>query len=125
VLTDGYDNVSPPEQSEMIRRANDAEVTVYSITLPSYIPRASYTQRMMTLPDVSQVVAQTGGKDFSADKDLTPMFKAIAEEIRSSYTIAYYPSEKSRRDGRPHQIRIECMKSGAIVRASRSSYNAR
>lgn len=124
VLTDGYDNVSPPDQPEMIRRANDAEVTVYSITLPSYMPGVGPNQRMMTLLDVSHVVPQTGGKDFSADKDFTPMFKAIAEEIRSSYTIAYYPPEKSRRDGRHHQIRIECTRSGAIVRASRSSYNA-
>ena len=123
VLTDGYDNVSPPEQSEMIRRANDAEVTVYSITLPSYMPGVGSNQRMMTLLDVSQVVPLTGGRDFSASKDLPTMFKAIAEEIRSSYTIAYYPLEKSRRIGQLHQIRIECTKSGAIVRASRSSYS--
>lgn len=124
VLTDGYDNVSPPDQSEMIRRANDAEVTVYSITLPSYIAGIGANQRAMTLLDVSQVVPLTGGKDFSADKDLTPMFKSIAEEIRSTYTIAYYPPEKSRRDGRLHQLRIECKRSGAIVRASRNTYQA-
>ena len=123
VLTDGYDNVSPPEQSDMIQRANDAEVTVFSITLPSYLPGAGSNKRMMTLLDVSRVVPMTGGKDFSADaKDFTPMFKAIAEEIRSSYTVAYYPPEKSRHDGRSHQIRVECKQNGAIVRASRNTY---
>lgn len=124
VLTDGYDNISPPDQSEMIRRANDAEVTVYSITLPSYLSGGNSNQRAMTLLDVSRVVPLTGGKDFSADRDFTPMFKAIAEEIRSSYTVAYYPPEKSRRDGRLHQLRIECTRSGAIVRASRNSFQA-
>jgi Ca-activated chloride channel family protein len=125
VLTDGYDNLSAPEQSDMIKRANDAEVTVYSITLPSYMPGLGSNQRIMTLLDVSRVVPLTGGKDFSADaKDFTPMFKAIAEEIRSSYTVAYYPPEKSRRDGRTHQIKVECRRSGAIVRASRNAYLA-
>ena len=123
VLTDGYDNVNPPDQDDMIKRANDAEVTVYSITLPSYMPGVGSNKRIMTLLDVSRVVPLTGGQDFSADvRDFTPVFKAIAEEIRSSYTLAYYPSEKNRRDGRVHHLRVECKRSGAIIRASRSSY---
>jgi len=125
VLTDGYDNVSPTDQEDLIRRANDAEVTVYSITLPSYLPGAGSNKRMMTLLDVSRIVPNTGGADFSADvADFTPVFKAIAEEIRSSYTLSYYPPDKSRRDGRMHQIRVECRKSGAIIRTSRTSYQA-
>jgi Ca-activated chloride channel homolog len=125
VLTDGYDNVSPPDQPDIISRANDAEVTVYSITLPSYMPGVDSSKRIMTLLDVSRIVPLTGGMDFSADtRDFTPVFKAIAEEIRSSYTLAYYPSERSRRDGRAHQIRVECKRSGAIIRASRTSYQA-
>ncbi|HSE97304.1 MAG TPA: VWA domain-containing protein [Blastocatellia bacterium] len=123
VLSDGFDNIDPPEQSDLIRRANDAEVTVYSITLPSYMQSVGNGQRSMTLLDVSRIVPMTGGADFSADlRDFTPVFKSIAEEIRSSYTIAYYPPEKSRRDGRIHQIRVESRRSGAIVRASRTSY---
>jgi hypothetical protein len=52
------------------------------------------------------------------------VFKAIAEEIRSSYTLAYYPPQSSRRDGRVHQLRVEVKKPGAIVRANRTSYQA-
>jgi Ca-activated chloride channel family protein len=125
VITDGFDNVDTTDQQDLIRRANDAEVTVYSITLPSYMPGLGANQRSMTLLDVARIVPQTGGADFSADtKDFTPVFKAIAEEIRSSYTLAFYPPEKNRRDGRVHQVRIECKKPGAIVRASRTSYQA-
>ncbi len=125
VLSDGFDNIDPTDQTELIRRANEAEVTVYSITLPSYLPGAIANQRSMTLLDVSRIVPMTGGKDFSADtKDFTPVFKSIAEEIRASYTLAYYPPEESRRDGRAHQLRIEARRSGAIVRASRTTYQA-
>lgn len=125
VITDGFDNVDSTDQEDLIRRANDAEVTVYSITLPSYMAALGANQRSMTLLDVARIVPLTGGADFSADtKDFMPVFKAIAEEIRSSYTIAFYPPDKNRRDGRVHHLRIECRKSGAIVRASRSSYQS-
>jgi Ca-activated chloride channel family protein len=124
VVTDGFDNLDSTDQQDLIRRANDAEVTVYSITLPSYMV-ASAGRRSMTLLDVSRIVPLTGGSDFSADrKDFTPVFKAIAEEIRSSYTLAYYPPDKNRRDGRVHQIRVEVRKTGAIVRTNRTSYQA-
>ena len=123
-ITDGIDSVDPVDQPELVRRATEAEVTVYSITLPWYSP-ALGGNRILTLLDVSRIVPLTGGKDFSADaKDFTPAFKAIAEEIRSSYTLAYYPTEKTRRDGQVHQIRVEVLKTGAIVRASRDSFQA-
>lgn len=126
VLTDGYANDAPPIQDDLIRRANDAEVTVYSITLPSYETGSGPTsRRIMTLLDVSRIVPLTGGMDFSADvRDFAPVFKSIAEEIRAGYTLAYYPPESSRRDGRVHQIRVECKRTGAIIRASRTSYQA-
>ncbi len=125
VLSDGFDNIDATDQTELIRRANETEVTVYSITLPSYLPGPIANQRSMTLLDVSRIVPMTGGKDFSADtKDFTPVFKSIAEEIRASYTLAYYPPEQSRRDGRAHQLRVESSRSGAIVRASRATYQA-
>jgi VWFA-related protein len=124
-LTDGIDSVTRVDQDDLIQRANDAGVTVYSITLPSYIAGNVSNKRTMTLLDVSRIVPLTGGADFSADtRDFAPVFKSIAEEIRSSYTLAYYPTEAHRRDGRVHQIRIECKRVGAILRASRSSYQA-
>lgn len=125
VVTDGFDNVDTTDQQDLIRRANDAEVTVYSITLPSYMPGPGTNDRIMTLLDVSRIVPMTGGSDFSADaKDYTPVFKAIAEEIRSGYTLAYYPSERTRRDGRVHQVRVEVRTTGAIIRTNRTSYQA-
>ena len=125
VITDGFDNVDTTDQQDLIRRANEAEVTVYSITLPSYMPGPAGNDRIMTLLDVSRIVPMTGGVDFSADaKDFTPVFKAIAEEIRSGYTLSYYPSEKTRRDGRVHQLRVEVRSSGAIVRTNRTFYQA-
>lgn len=128
VITDGYDSVDSTEQKFLIQQANNAGVTVYSITQPSYGVGALggiSSQRIMTLLDVSRIVPSTGGADFSADVgDFTPVFKAISEEIRASYTLAYYPPAGSRKDERPRQIRVEVKKPGALIRASRSSYQA-
>src|SRR5215510_679510 len=111
VITDGYDSVDPIDQRDLIRRANDAAVTVYSITLPSYMPGLGQKQRVLTLLDASHIVPATGGADFSADSgDFTQAFKAIAEEIKASYTLAYYPPDSDRHDGRIHQIRVELKK---------------
>ncbi len=122
-ISDGYDSVDTVDQRDLIRRANDAEVTVYSITLPSYTPGLG-NNRAITLLDAARIVPMTGGADFSADtNDFTPVFKAIAEEIRSSYTLAYYPNDDAR-DGRTHNIRVEVKHSGAIIRTSRNSYQS-
>src|SRR5262249_54743569 len=37
VITDGFDSSSIIDRRELIRRANNAGVTIYSITLPSYV----------------------------------------------------------------------------------------
>jgi Ca-activated chloride channel family protein len=128
VITDGYDSVDTIDQHELIRRANNEGVTVYSITIPSYAPSIGDRgkQRAITLLDAAEIVPRTGGADFSADADdFTPALKAIAEEVKSSYTLAYYPPDRTRHDGHSHQIRVEVKRSGLTVRASRQSYLAR
>jgi Ca-activated chloride channel homolog len=123
VITDGFDSASIIDKRELIRRAQAAGVTVYSVTLPSYILSATRgTERVITPLDASRVVAATGGRDFAADaRDFTPVFKALAEEIRSSYGLAYYPEM---RDGQPHELRVETSRPGVRLRASRTSFVA-
>lgn len=123
VITDGFDSASIIDRKELIHRANDAGVTIYSITLPSFAlsPTDSST-RVITPLDASRIVSATGGQDFSADaSDFSPIFKALAEEIRASYALAYYPDN---RDGKRHELRIKTSRPGIQIRASRTSYTA-
>lgn len=123
VITDGFDSSSLVETRELIRRANAAGVTVYSITLPSYILSASRnTERVITPLDASRIVAATGGRDFAADeRDFTPVFKALAEEIRASYGLAYYPEM---RDGKQHDVRVEPVNAALQLRSNRTTFMA-
>ncbi len=123
VITDGFDSASIIDRKELIRRANAAGVTVYSVTLPSYMLTPTPTgERVITPLDASRIVASTGGRDFAADaRDFTPIFRALAEEIRASYGLAYYPDA---RDGRYRTLRVTTSRPGIQLRASRSGYTA-
>lgn len=123
VITDGFDSSSMINTRELIRRANAAGVTVYSITLPSFILSASKSSdRVITPLDASRIVAATGGLDFSANaRDFSPVFKALAEEIRASYGLAYYPEV---RDGKQHQIRVEAVNPAINLRVNRTTFTA-
>lgn len=123
VISDGFDSASIIDRNELIRRATAAGVTVYSITLPSYIlsPTQS-TERVITPLDASRIVAATGGRDFSAEaNDFTPIFKSLAEEIKASYALAFYPEK---RDGKFHDLRVKTSRSGVQLRISRTGYQA-
>jgi Ca-activated chloride channel homolog len=123
VITDGFDSSSTINTRELIRRANAAGVTVYSITLPSFILSASRSSdRVITPLDAARIVAATGGLDFSANaRDFSPVFKALAEEIRASYGLAYYPEV---RDGKQHQIRVEAVNPAINLRVNRTTFTA-
>jgi Ca-activated chloride channel homolog len=123
VISDGFDSASIIDRKELVRRANAAGVTVYSITLPSYMLSPSRsTDRVITPLDATRVVAGTGGRDFAANaQDFTPVFKALAEEIRASYALAYYPEL---RDGKFHELRVKTSRPGVMLRVSRTGYTA-
>ncbi len=123
VISDGFDSASVIDRKELVRRANAAGVTVYSITLPSYMLSPSRSiDRVITPLDATQVVNGTGGRDFAADaQDFTPVFKALAEEIRASYALSYYPDL---RDGKFHELRVKTSRPGVMLRVSRNGYTA-
>ena len=128
VITDGFpvgDTVAP---ETVIERANMADVSVFTVTLPSYsrlLAQTSNAHAPLPTPlDVSGLVEKTGGTNvYATDKDYEPLFKALAEEVTSAYVLAFYPPEEKRHDGRVHTIRVEAPP-GLQVRQSRLDYRA-
>jgi len=125
VVTDGYDSSSTINLRELLSRANDAGVTIYSITIPNYMPTYNgKKERALTLLDLSELIPHTGGMDYSADTyDFTPIFKSIKEELAASYTLAYYPTKTSRQDGKFHSINVKIPKPGVKLRQSRQGFS--
>ena len=128
VVTDGFPVGDTVSCATVIERANAADVSVYTVTLPSFTRLlASAADKHTPLPtplDVSGLTEKTGGLSiYATSQDYEPLFKALAEEVTSSYVLAFYPPEEKRRDGRYHTLRIEAPR-GLIVRQSRPGYTA-
>jgi Ca-activated chloride channel homolog len=123
VISDGFDSASLIERREMTQRANLAGVTVFSVTLPSYMLSATRPgERVITPLDATRIVSATGGRDFAADAaDFSPIFQALAEEIRASYALAYYPDL---RDGKYHEVRVKTSRAGIRLRVNRTGFQA-
>src|SRR5438132_8882018 len=126
VITDGFpvgDVVSP---DTVIERANAADTSVYVVTMPSYTHLLASTN-MTPLPtplDVSGLVEKTGGRSvYANEKDLGPLFRAIAEEVATAYALSFYPPNEKRNDGKFHTIKIEGP-GGLTLRQSRPGYQA-
>ena len=126
VVTDGFpvgDTVAP---ETVIERANSEGVSVYTLTLPSssplLAPARAEREPLPTLMDVSGLVERTGGANVYVDqKDFEPFFKSLADELISTYVLAFYPPEANRRDGRFHQLRVAAPE-GLTIRQNRPGY---
>jgi VWFA-related protein len=122
LITDGFpvgDTVSP---KTVIERANNAETTVYSVLLPSFSRLQGTKKPLLTLLEASGLVEKTGGKTFYVNENnFEPLFKSLAEEITSSYVLAFYPKADARKDGKFNEVRIETP-NNLKIRQNRTGY---
>lgn len=120
VISDGFpvgDVVAP---RTVIERAQAADVSVFSVIMPSYSRLQGSKRPLMTPFESSGIVSRTGGVSFYANEnDLDPLFKALAEQITSSYVVAFYPDENDPEDYR--RVKVES-KSGFVVKQNRTGY---
>lgn len=74
--------------------------------------------------ELREMSERTGGRDYPVRSlfDLADVYKQIADDLRSQYSISYYPKNTAH-DGRWRAIRVETRSPGATVRA-RSGYRA-
>ncbi|MBO0911724.1 MAG: VWA domain-containing protein [Acidobacteria bacterium] len=94
VITDGGDTVSQMSYQEALRSAQQAEAIVYSIIdVPIEASAGRDTGGEHALIQLSQ---DTGGKYYYASSiaQLDQAFRAISDELRTQYLLAYYPAER-------------------------------
>lgn len=127
VISDGFptgDTVSP---QTVIERANVANVTVYTVTMPSFSSgyAAAYGQPLPTILDVSGLAEETGGVNvYATGKSYTDALEAISREALSRYVLAFYPDRGKRRDSNFHNLRI-LAPAGMTVSQSRQGYTGK
>jgi Ca-activated chloride channel family protein len=124
VFSDGEDNSSSQDMMSTIEAAQSANVLVYTIRYTEkqhgkLTARNKYGIRVM-----DRLAKETGGQPIDAETtDPRAYFRQIAEELRSSYELAYYPTNPAK-DETFRKIVIRPRPAGLTVR-SRTGYFSR
>ncbi|HLA96714.1 MAG TPA: VWA domain-containing protein [Pyrinomonadaceae bacterium] len=122
LITDGFpvgDVVAP---KTVIERANASETSIFSVLLPSFSRLQRDSRRVLTPLEASGLSERTGGLSIVAsDSNFDRIFDALAEEITSSYAIAFYPDTSDKGGNAERTVRIES-RSGFIVRQNRDKF---
>ena len=122
VFTDGDDTASRVRMGDVLDRARDEEVMIYSIGLESEYFNGQ--RRVRTRPDrgLRRLSDETGGGYFELKKtdDLGPTFSRVAQELHSQYTLGFTPMTL---DGKEHKLVVR-MKDGSMTARARRTYIA-
>jgi len=124
VFSDGEDNSSSHDMMTAMEAAQAANVLVYTIRYTEkehgqLTARSRYGIRVM-----DRLAKETGGDAIDAEAtDPKTYFQQIAEELRTSYELAYYPTS-SLVDGTFRKILVRPKQSGLAIR-SRTGYFSR
>ena len=119
VFTDGEDTSSKTSFKDVLERARDEEVMVYSIGLESEYFNGQRVVRTKPSRDLRKISDETGGGYFELVKsaDLAPTFSRVAQELRSQYLIGFAPASL---DNKVHKLEVKVNRPGMTVRARRS-----
>ena len=101
IITDAQDEGSKLRLEEAIESAQRTDTVVHVLLVhdPGYSWR----------PDVAKKLSdETGGRtiEVSTEKRLNEAFDQISEELRSQYTLGYYPTNTAK-DGKFRKVRVE------------------
>lgn len=116
-ITDGDDTASRLKKEEAIETAQRNNVLIYGIGVRSREFGANFGV-------LKRFAEETGGGFFSPHATMAEIqaaFKAIGEELKGQYSLAYTPENKAN-DGTFRTVEIRCKTKGVRIRARRGYY---
>jgi VWFA-related protein len=122
VITDGDDNASNETLEQLVRKAQQSEVLIYSIALlDEEVPRRAKNARRA----MKELAEASGGVDFypktlAEVEQITPR---VAHEIRNQYILAYSPLNQNL-DGTFRSIKVVVNGYGKPTVRTRNGYYA-
>ena len=114
LISDGLDNFSSTKPGSVIDAARSERISFYVIHLPLFEPRNGRLEVRRPAGAFRDLAEKTGGKYFlAADSpftpktpvDLTRIFQAIEDDLKSQYLIGFYLNEKAN-DGARHTLSL-------------------
>ena len=134
LISDGLDNASKTKPGAVIDAALNNHVSFYVIHLPLFEPRDGRLAVRAPAKGFRDLAEKTGGKYFLAgdagsalapvkDIDLTAIFQAIEEDLKSQYLLGFYLGEGAN-DGRKHRFSLG-LPSGLEYQVGQLGYSRR
>jgi Ca-activated chloride channel homolog len=123
-LSDGEDNKSNHNFSEVLQEMQHSDTLFYSINPSGASIRLNVISRKGQ-DDLATLAKETGGNAFVSDNtaDLDDIFSRIAIELRAQYLLSYY-STNSQPDGKFRQISVSIPKRPDLRIRTRRGYYA-
>ena len=132
LISDGLDTRSRTSADSVINAALERRVSFYVIHLPLFEPRDGRLEVRRPSKGFKDLAEKTGGKYFLVgdaraalmpkENDLTPIFQAIEEDLKSQYLLGFYISESSR-DNRKHVFSVSMKPDGVEYSLGRMGYS--
>jgi Ca-activated chloride channel family protein len=121
-VTDGDDNASSVTLEELVRKAQQSEVLIYTIGLLNEEDRGAARRAERALKTISEA---SGGLAYFPKEltDVNQLALDVAHEIRNQYILAYTPSNTAM-DGSYRQIRVTVDGPNRPVARTRTGYYA-
>jgi VWFA-related protein len=120
LVSDGLDNQSRTSPDSVINAAIKERVSFYVIHLPLFEPRDGRLAVRRPSKGFRELAEKTGGKYFLVGEksplephtnDLTKIFQAIEDDLKSQYLLGFYIAE-SARDNRKHVFSLSLKPEG-------------
>ena len=132
LISDGLDTISRTNADSVINAALEKRVSFYVIHLPLFEPIDGRLAVRRPSKGFRELAEKTGGKYFLVGDatsalmprptDLTPIFQAIEEDLKSQYLLGFYISE-SARDNRKHVFSVTMKREGVEYSLGRMGYS--
>lgn len=109
ILSDGGDNHSRYQESDIKRLVKEADTQLYAIGIFDPLGDRSRTPEELNGPSLlDEITEMTGGRVFAAENlnELPDIAAKIGLELRNEYVLGYRPSNKAH-DGRWRKIKIK------------------
>jgi Ca-activated chloride channel homolog len=117
MFSDGEDNSSSHNMMEAIEAAQAANVPVYCIRYTESKHGDLNARNKYGISVMERVAHETGGAHIDAGKtDPHTYFRQIGEELRASYELAYYPTNRGK-DNSFRKIVVKPKQDGIRIRA--------
>ncbi len=125
VFSDGEDNSSAYNLMDTIEAAQAANVRVYGMRYTEIKHGRLNARNKYGMRVIHRIAAETGGADFDAQRgDVKKWFDEIGEDLRSSYSLGYYPTAGRSQDRSFRKITLRAKRPGLTVRC-KTGYFAR